>query len=66
MKNNLRNIRKEMELTQAELAVLSGLSRATIIGIENNTTIPDGETIAKLVRATSKPANEIFFDLDVV
>lgn len=66
MQNNLKKIRKGLGLTQEELANEAGLSRATIIAIENNTTVPDGVTIKKLVDATKKPANEIFFDLDVV
>lgn len=66
MKNNLREIRRNLGLTQEELATQANLSRATIIAIENNNTIPDGETVKKLVVATNKPANEIFFDFDVV
>lgn len=66
MKNKLKKIRKDMGLTQEELANLANLSRATIIAIESGNNVPDGDTIIKLVRVTGKPANEIFFDFDVV
>ena len=36
----IRRLRKERELTQAQLAAQVGISRATVSGIENNT-IPE-------------------------
>ncbi len=66
MKNKLKEIRHEQHLTQEKLAEKSGISRTTLTMIELGKTIPDGTTIAKLVLALGVPANEIFFDLDVV
>lgn len=66
MENRLKIIRTELKITQKKLAEISGLSRYTINQIENNQIVPNGETIAKLVKATKIPANQIFFDLDVV
>jgi putative transcriptional regulator len=66
MENNLKLLRAERKLTQAQLARKSGLSRTALLAIENGTSIPDGESIAKLVRALGVPANRIFFALDVV
>lgn len=66
MENNLRVLRAERKLTQEQLARKSGLSRTTLVAIEAGKTIPDGESIAKLVKALGVPANRIFFALDVV
>lgn len=66
MKNKLKEIRKEMGLTQEQLANKAELSRTTIVAIESDTHKIDGESIAKLVKATGKTATEIFFDFDVV
>ena len=66
MKNKLKVIRAEKRLSQDELAKAAGISRTTLAMIENEKSIPDGKTIAALVKALNKPANEIFFDLNVV
>lgn len=66
MENRIRVIRAEKKITQGALAKQSGLSRSALNMIENGKVVPDGKTIAKLVRALGVPANQIFFDLDVV
>lgn len=66
MKNKLKEIRLEMGLTQQELADAAGLSRYTINQIESEKESVKSETVTALVRATGKPANEIFNDFDVV
>ena len=66
MRNNLRVLRAERKMTQSELAKLSGLSRATVNSIENESVIPNGDTIIKISRALGVKADEIFFDLNVV
>lgn len=66
MKNRIKEIRREKNLSQEDLAKLVGLHRVTISLIENDKSTPDGDTIAAFVRALNKPANQIFFDLDVV
>lgn len=66
MENNLRLLRAERRLTQEQLARKCGLSRTALVAIENGNSIPDGESIAKLVKALGVPANRIFFALDVV
>ena len=66
MENNLKVLRAERKLTQEQLARKSGLSRAALVAIEAGKTVPDGESIAKLVKALGVPANRIFFALDVV
>lgn len=66
MKNNIKVLRAERNLTQDELAKLAGISRITLVQIENDRATPDGDTIAAIVKALHVPANQIFFDLDVV
>ena len=62
----IRSLRKKNDLTQEKLAEKAGISRTTLAMIENEKAIPDGNTIAALVKALSVPANVIFFDFDVV
>ena len=66
MKNQIKVIRCQQNLTQEQLAENAGISRTALAMIENDKTTPDGRTIAALVKALNKPANEIFFELDVV
>ena len=66
MNNRLKEIRKELNLTQQELADNANISRATIISIENQESPVKSDTIANIVKATGVPANRIFFDFDVV
>ena len=66
MKNRLTVIRAEKKLSQQALANLAGISRSTLSAIENEQSVPDGETIAKLVKALNIPAGEIFSALSVV
>ena len=66
MENKIKVLRAERKITQEQLATMAGISRTTLIMIENGKTDPDGTTIAGLVRALGVPANQIFFDLDVV
>ena len=60
MENRLTVIRAEKKLSQAELAEKAGISRTTLSQIENEKATPDGETIAKLVKALGVPAGDIF------
>jgi putative transcriptional regulator len=66
MKNKIKAIRAEKLLTQEKLAEMAGISRVTLTMIENEKAIPDGNTIAALVKALGVPANAIFSDFDVV
>ena len=62
MKNRLREIRKKQRYSQQLLAKESGVSRATITGIETgriqNTT---SDTLMKLANALGVTVQEIFF-----
>lgn len=66
MENRLTVIRAEKKLSQAELAEMAGISRTTLSQIENEKATPDGETIAKLVKALGVPAGDIFLALKVM
>ena len=66
MKNRIKAIRAERKMTQEGLAIAAGISRPALAQIENEKAIPDGKTIAALVKALGVPANVIFLDLDVV
>lgn len=61
LKNRLKACREERGITQVELAKLSGLSRATIIKIENNEEVNvNTQTIAKIAEVLKIPPSEIF------
>ena len=66
MENRLTVLRAERKLTQEALANMAGISRTTLSEIENGKKTPEAGTIVKLVKALGVPANQIFFDFDVV
>ena len=66
MKNRIKVLRAERNLTQQQLADLAGISRTTLAMIEKEKAVPDGTTIALLVKALGVSADQIFFELSVV
>ncbi|WP_461194281.1 helix-turn-helix domain-containing protein [Clostridioides difficile] len=48
---NLKKIRKQKELTQIQLAEISGISRNALINYENDKRIPSIDTLSKLAKA---------------
>lgn len=60
MKNNIRSLRKEMGLRQEDLANRLGVTRQTIIAIENEKYNPTLALAIKLARLLNKPVEEIF------
>lgn len=56
---SIRRLRKEQGLTQAELAVRVGISRATLSGIENNTILELG------IRKYEKLLNALGYTLTI-
>ncbi|MGI6366460.1 MAG: helix-turn-helix transcriptional regulator [Bacillota bacterium] len=60
MKNKLRELRKQRNLTQEELAGFLKVSRQTIIAIENNKYDPSLSLALKMARFFSVPVEEIF------
>lgn len=66
LKNNLKKIRAEKNLTQQKLADLAGVSRNTISSIETGEFCPTSKLALILCIALDKKFEEIFyFDLDL-
>jgi putative transcriptional regulator len=58
--NRLRQERARLDLTQAELATLVGVSRKTINTVENGVFIPSTVLALRLARALSVPVESLF------
>lgn len=61
LKNHLAAIRKEMKLSQAELAKMVGVSRNTISSIETGQFNPTAKLALILCIALDKKFEEIFY-----
>ncbi|RKM55563.1 transcriptional regulator [Butyrivibrio sp. X503] len=60
MKNNIKELRKSMNLRQEDLAGILGVTRQTIIAIENNKYDPTLELAIKISNHFNMSVNEIF------
>lgn len=61
MELRIRVFREELNLTQGELARKSGVSRATISGLENGTiAVTTTDTLIKIATALGKKVSDIF------
>lgn len=60
MKNNIRKLRKERGLRQEDLAQILGVTRQTIIAIENDKYNPTLELAMKIARFLETPVEDIF------
>ncbi|RPD38023.1 helix-turn-helix transcriptional regulator [Chitinophaga barathri] len=60
MKNSIKVERARKNLTQDELARLTGVSRQTINTIESNKYVPSTILALKISRVFEKPLEEIF------
>lgn len=62
MGNKIKKLRENAHLTQQELAELSGLSRGTIVALENNSCCnTTTKTLAKVARALGTTFDALFF-----
>ena len=59
--NRVREYRKGAGLTQEDLAVLTGVSRQTIISIEKNKFVPGLDIAIKISDALKTPINKLFY-----
>ena len=60
MKNNIKELRKSKSLRQEDLAEILGVTRQTIIAIENNKYDPTLELAMKISKYFEVSVNEIF------
>ena len=60
MKNRLRMLRAELDLSQAELADRVGVTRQTIIALEAEKYAPSLPLAYKLAQVFHKPVTEVF------
>ena len=60
MKNNIKELRKNMKLRQEDLAEILGVTRQTIIAIENDKYDPTLELAIKISEFFGKSVNDIF------
>ena len=60
MKNKIKELRKNNNLRQEDLAQILGVTRQTIITIENNKYDPSLELAMKISEYFGKSVNEIF------
>ncbi|MCR5373183.1 MAG: helix-turn-helix transcriptional regulator [Solobacterium sp.] len=60
MKNNVKELRKNKNLRQEDLAEILGVTRQTIIAIENNKYDPTLELAMKISEYFGLNVNEIF------
>ena len=61
MKNCVKQLRKEAGLRQEDMANVLGVSRQTIIAIENNKYNPTLELAMKIAKLLQRSVEEIFF-----
>ena len=61
MKNCIRTLRKARALRQEDLAALLGVSRQTVIAMENDKYDPSLALAMRLARLLERPVEEIFF-----
>ena len=60
LRNTLRELRAERDLTQAGLAEMVGVSRKTINTIENGVFVPSTVLALKLARVLGLPVEALF------
>lgn len=61
VKNNIKQLRKQAGLRQEDMAQKLGVTRQTIIAIENDKYNPTLELAMKIARLLGRPVEEIFF-----
>jgi putative transcriptional regulator len=59
--NNLKELRTELGITQAELAELVGVARVSIVSIEKGHFLPTIETALRISKALKVPVEKVFW-----
>ena len=60
MKNKIKELRKQVNLRQEDLALKLGVTRQTINAVENNKYNPTLELAMKLAKLLGTPVEDIF------
>lgn len=61
MKNNIKELRKKLGLRQQDIAIKLGVTRQTIIAIENDKYNPTLELAMKIAKLLNMTVEEIFY-----
>ncbi|GEN30928.1 putative transcriptional regulator [Cerasibacillus quisquiliarum] len=61
VKNNIRNVRRMMDITQQDLADQVGVHRQTILAIEKQKYEPTIGIVLALSKALNQPVENLFF-----
>ncbi len=61
LKNNIKDVRLDLNITQADLAETVGVSRNTIVSIENGRYTPNAKLALLICIALEKKFEELFF-----
>ena len=64
--NNIKELRANLGITQAQLAELVGVARVSIVSIENGRFIPTIETALRISKTLGVPIEQIFWLKDDV
>lgn len=59
--NNVKDVRLDMNITQAELAETVGVSRNTIVSIENGRYCPSAKLALQICNALEKNFEDLFY-----
>jgi putative transcriptional regulator len=59
--NNIKMLRADLGITQAQLAELVGVARVSIVSIENGRYIPTIETALRISKTLGVPIEQIFW-----
>ena len=59
--NNIKMLRTDLGITQAQLAELVGVARVSIVSIENGRYIPTIETALRISKTLGVPIEQIFW-----
>ncbi|MBX3564919.1 MAG: helix-turn-helix domain-containing protein [Sphingomonas sp.] len=62
--NRLKEERARLGITQAELAAMVGVSRKTVVTVENRIFIPSALLALRLARALGTTVDRLFFEDD--
>lgn len=66
MKNIVRKLRLQFNMTQDMLAKMIGITRPALSEIENGKVVPNGKIVIRLANIFKLPAEQIFFEDDVI